>query len=248
LARVARCLTGWCSSATDKTTSPGEIVPSDVLALFDLDRTLLAVDCDEAWVEFLIEQGAIERASFEAGNRLVSERYQRGEVGLLEFTEFYLSTLTGHPVDRLEAWRETYQHTRIVPAIPAGSRKLVARHAGQGHLCVMTTAASRFLAGPIGRELGFEHVIATEPEMREGRFTGKVSGLPNMRESKIARLDAWLADRHLRLGDFRQSWFYSDSRNDIPLLSYVTHPVAVNADPVLAELAASKRWPVMQIG
>ncbi len=223
-------------------------MPSDVLALFDLDHTLLTVDCDEAWVEFLIEQGAVDRASFEAGNRLVGERYRRGEVGLLEFTEFYLSTLTAHPVDRLEAWRETYMRTKIVPAIPATSRKLIARHVGEGHLCVLTTAASRFLAGPIASELGFAHMIATEPEMHDGRFTGKVSGLPNMRESKIARLDAWLEDRNLRFGDFRQTWFYSDSRNDIPLLSRVSHPVAVNPDEMLAELAATKQWPVLQIG
>jgi HAD superfamily hydrolase (TIGR01490 family) len=223
-------------------------VPYDVLALFDLDHTLLTVDCDEAWVEFLVEQGVLDRARFEAGNRLVGERYRRGEVGLLEFTEFYLSTLTGHPIDRLEVWRQTYARTKIIPAIPVDSRQLIARHSGQGHLCVLTTAASRFLAGPIAEELGFEHVIATEPEMRDGRYTGKVAGLPNMRENKIARLDAWLAQRASRLGDFRQSWFYSDSRNDIPLLSKVTHPVAVNPDPVLAAMAATQRWPVLQIG
>ena len=220
----------------------------DVLALFDLDHTLLTVDCDEAWVEFLIEHGAIERAAFEAGNLRITDRYQRGEVGLLEFTEFYLSTLVGHPVERLDAWRETYLRTKIDPAIPAESQRLVAQHAGNGHLCVMTTAASRFLAGPIGRKLGLEHVIATEPEMLEGRYTGKVSGVPNMREGKIARLDAWLEGRGQRLGDFRQSWFYSDSRNDIPLLSWVTNPVAVNPDASLAEMAADRRWPVMQIG
>jgi HAD superfamily hydrolase (TIGR01490 family) len=223
-------------------------VTHEVLALFDLDHTLLTVDCDEAWVEFLIEHGVVERSSFEAGNRRITERYRRGEVGLLEFTEFYLSTLVGHPIERLEAWRDTYLQTKIDRAIPAESRRLVAQHAGSGHLCVMTTAASRFLAAPIGRKLGLEHVIATEPEMVEGRYTGKVSGLPNMRDGKIARLDAWLDERGQRFGDFRQSWFYSDSRNDIPLLSRVTHPVAVNADASLAEVAAEKHWPVMQIG
>ena len=223
-------------------------MPFDVLALFDLDHTLLTVDCDDAWVEYLIQLGVVERAAFEAGNRLIGERYRRGEVGLLEFTEFYLSTLAARPVDELEAWRGAYLRTSIIPAIPEASRELVEQHVAAGHLCVLTTAASRFLAGPIGRELGFEHVIATEPEMRFGRFTGKVAGVPNMRESKIVRLDAWLAERKLRLGDFRESWFYSDSRNDIPLLSKVTHPVAVNPDPVLSELAAKKRWPVLQIG
>jgi HAD superfamily hydrolase (TIGR01490 family) len=220
----------------------------DVLALFDLDHTLLTVDCDEAWVEFLIEQGVVERATFESRNRIIGDRYRRGEVGLLEFTEFYLSTLAGHPVDRLESWREAYLPAKILPAIPVASRKLVVRHVDDGHLCVLTTAASRFLAGPIAEELGFEHVIATEPEVRDGCFTGKVAGIPNMRERKIERLDAWLAGRERRLEDFQESWFYSDSRNDIPLLSKVTHPVAVNPDPTLAALAAGKRWPVLQIG
>lgn len=220
----------------------------DVLALFDLDHTLLTVDCDEAWVEFLIEQDVVERATFEAGNRIIGDRYRRGEVGLLEFTEFYLSTLAGHPVDRLESWREAYLRAKILPAISVDSRRLVARHVDDGHLCVMTTAASRFLAAPIGEEIGFEHVIATEPEMRDGRFTGKVAGIPNMREGKIERLATWLAARRRRLEDFQQSWFYSDSRNDIPLLSKVSHPVAVNPDPTLAALAAGKRWPVLQIG
>ena len=221
---------------------------SDVLALFDLDHTLLTVDCDEAWVEFLLEQGAIERATFEAGNQLVAERYRRGVVGLLEFTEFYLSTLVGHPLVRLTAWREAYLRTKIIPAVPAASRALIARHFAAGHLCVLTTAACGFLAAPIAADLGFEHVLATEPEMRDGGFTGKVSGLPNMRENKITRLDAWLAGRALRLDDFRQSWFYSDSRNDIPLLQKVTDPVAVNPDPTLAALAAERRWPMLRIG
>ena len=223
-------------------------MPADVIALFDLDHTLLTVDCDQAWVEYLIEQRALDGERFERGNRAVSERYRGGEVGLLEFTEFYLSTLVAHPDEELLAWRSEYLEQRILPAIPAAARSLVDRHGGAGDLCVLTTAASRFLAEPIARALGFEHVIATEPEMRDGRFTGKVMGVPNMRESKIERLEAWLAQRGRRLADFRQSWFYSDSRNDIPLLSRVTHPVAVNPDPSLAMLAADKRWPVLQIG
>jgi HAD superfamily hydrolase (TIGR01490 family) len=223
-------------------------VPADVLALFDLDHTLLTVDCDQAWVEYLIEQRALDRERFERGNRVVSERYRRGEVGLLEFTEFYLSTLVAYPVAKLLAWRSEYLEQRILPAIPAAARTLVDRHGGAGDLCVLTTAASRFLAEPIARELGFDHVIATEPEMRDGRFSGKVAGMPNMREGKIERLEAWLAERGQRLADFRQSWFYSDSRNDIPLLCRVTHPVAVNPDADLAVLAANNRWPVLQIG
>ncbi len=222
-------------------------MPADVIALFDLDHTLLTLDSDDSWVEHLLERGLIDRESFGERNRVIGERYRRGEVGLLEFTEFYLSTLASTPMASLQAWRADYLRERILPAIPATARDLVTMHRSKGDLCVLTTATNRFLSEPIARELGFEHLIATEPETRDGAFTGKVDGMPNMRERKIDRLDAWLAQRGMRLDAFRESWFYSDSRNDIPLLSKVTHPVAVNPDATLAALAGERRWPVLAI-
>ena len=108
---------------------------------------------------------------------------------------------------------------------------------------MLTTATSRFLTAPIARELGFEHLIATEPEFAGGMYTGRVVGTPNMREGKVERLRAWLAARGASLADFRETWFYSDSQNDLPLLSCVSHPVAVNPDPVLAAHARHKGWP-----
>lgn len=222
-------------------------MPADVLALFDLDHTLLTGDCDEAWVEFLIEREVLDRASFERANREVVDRYRRGEVGVLEFTEFYVSTLADHALPQLEAWRDEYLKQKIMPLISSAARELVGRHRASGDLMVLTTAASSFLTLRIAREFGFENLIATEPEMRGGRYTGRVAGTPNMREGKIARLDAWLAERNDTLARFRQSWFYSDSRNDIPLLSRVTHPVAVNADATLAALASEKGWATLRI-
>lgn len=222
-------------------------MPAHVLALFDLDHTLLTGDCDEAWIEFLIERGVLERTVFERANRDVVDRYRRGDVGILEFTEFYLSTLAPHGLPQLETWRGEYLRQKIMPLITNAARELVGSHRQSGHLTVLTTAASRFLTGPIARELGFEHLIATEPELRYGRFTGRVAGTPNMREGKIVRLDEWLAGRGEALESFDQSWFYSDSRNDIPLLSRVTHPVAVNADAVLAALASERGWPTLRI-
>ena len=137
---------------------------------------------------------------------------------------------------------------RILPSIAPAARNLIAKHRGLGHFMILTTATSRFLTAPIARELGFEHHIATEPEMKQGRYTGRVAGTPNMREGKVERLLAWLAERNMKLSDFRESWFYSDSQNDLPLLSHVTHPVAVNADPVLAAHARHKGWPQIVIG
>lgn len=222
-------------------------MPSDVLALFDLDHTLLTLDSDQAWVDYLIGEGALDRAVFERGNRAIADRYQAGEVGVAEFTEFYLGTLKDRDPRQLRAWRADYLARAIRPAIPAAARALVERHRGAGDLVVLTTATSRFLTAPIAEELGFEHLIATEPEMIGERYTGRVVGTPNMREGKIARLEAWLARRDRRLADFRQSWFYSDSRNDLPLLSRISHPVAVNPDPVLAAFARERAWPVLEI-
>jgi HAD superfamily hydrolase (TIGR01490 family) len=219
----------------------------DTIALFDLDRTLLTIDADEAWVEFLIEEGALDRGEFEPAMRDVSARYGRGEIGGHEFCGFYLSTLAAHESARLEAWRKQYLADRIFPAISSEARALVAKHRNAGHLVVLTTAASRFLTAPIAADLSIDNLIATEAEMKDGRYTGKVEGVPNMREGKIARLDAWLASRGTTLARFRESWFYSDSRNDVPLLSRVTNPVAVNPDPTLAALALAKGWPVLQI-
>lgn len=220
----------------------------DILALFDLDHTLLPQDTDEQWTEFLLEHGRLDRAAFDAASHDLVARYNRGEAEALEFTEFYLSTLTGFEPDELAALHAAFMHERVLPTIPAAARELIGKHRRLGHLMVLTTATSRFLTAPVARELGFEHHIATEPEMKDGRYTGRVAGTPNMREGKVERLLDWLAARGMKLSDFRESWFYSDSQNDLPLLSHVTHPVAVNADPVLAAHARHKGWPQITIG
>ena len=220
---------------------------ADVLALFDLDHTLLTVDSDEAWVEFLIEEGLLERARFERANHELLARYRAGEATSVEFTYFYLSTLVGREPSELAEWHTTYLERKIRPAISAAARALLAGHSGDGHLLILTTATNRFITAPIARELGLENLIATEAETKDGYYTGKVAGTPNLREGKVTRLEAWLSERDLTLEGFRQSWFYSDSVNDLPLLLRVTHPVAVNADPPLSVLARERGWPQIHI-
>ena len=228
-------------------TSGADTTP-DVLAIFDLDHTLLPHDTDEQWTGFLIAAGKLDRVEYDSANRELVARYNRGEAGALEFTEFYLSTLTRFSPEELQILHEAFMRERILPSIPQAARDLIAKHRRLGHLLVLTTATSRFLTEPVARELGFEHHIATEPEVRDGRFTGRVVGTPNMREGKVERLLEWLAALNLKLADFRESWFYSDSQNDLPLLSHVTHPVAVNADDMLAAHARLRGWPQIQIG
>jgi HAD superfamily hydrolase (TIGR01490 family) len=218
-----------------------------VIALFDLDHTLLTLDSDEAWVEFLIDERILDRGEYERANHDLVARYRAGQATSIEFSYFYMSTLAGRDPALLDAWHATYLERKIRPAISRAARELLAKHRSAGHLMVLTTATGRFIVAGIARELGFDNVIATEPEMKDGRYTGKVVGTPNMREGKVTRLEAWLAERGLRLDGFSQSWFYSDSVNDLPLLMRVTHPVAVNADPSLAALAGAERWPQIEL-
>jgi HAD superfamily hydrolase (TIGR01490 family) len=220
----------------------------DILALFDLDHTLVPHDTDERWVEYMVESGHLDRGAFERASLDLAERYKRGEAEALEFTEFYLSTLKPFDPADLEGWHAKFMRERVFPAIRPAARDLVAKHRKLGHLTVLTTATSRWLTAPLAAELEIEHMIATEPELRGGRFTGRVVGIPNMREGKVERLLMWLAERGMKLSDFRESWFYSDSQNDLALLSHVTHPVAVNPDPVLEAHARHKGWPQITIG
>lgn len=219
----------------------------DVLALFDLDHTLLTIDSDEAWVEFLIEEGTLDRATFERANHDMVARYRAGNATSVEFSYFYLATLVGREPSTLAQWHATYLERKIRPAISTAARTLLARHRGDGHLLILTTATNRFVTAPIARELGLENLIATEAEMHDGYYTGKITGTANLREGKVTRLETWLGERGLALEGFRQSWFYSDSINDLPLLLRVTHPVAVNADPPLAAVAREKGWPQIDI-
>lgn len=223
-------------------------MPADVLALFDLDHTLLPHDSDEQWVAFLIDEGVLDRKQYDAANRELIARFNRGEAGAVEFTEFYLSTLTRLDDADLEHRRERFIASRIRPRISAAARELVERHRAVGDLVVLTTAVMRFLAQPIAAEFGIVDVIATDAERIEGRYTGRMAGIANLREGKVERLLAWLARRGRRLADFREIYAYCDSLNDLPLLSHVNRPVAVNADAVLAAHARHMGWPVLQIG
>ncbi len=209
------------------------------LALFDLDKTLLSCDSDVEWHDFLIEKGAVAGTEKQA-NADMDTRYRSGEVGVLEYVRFYLRHYPPYDMATLLGWRATFLDKRIKPRILPAARTLLASH--KKDLVAIITATNRFLAEPITAAFGVEHLIATEPEIANDRFTGDIVGAPCMREGKIEHLDRWLDRRGKALEDFPESWFYSDSINDLPLLERVTHPVAVDADARLKEIARSRGW------
>jgi len=215
------------------------------LVLFDLDNTLLAGDSDFEWAQFLIEQGVLDREVYEARNQSFYDQYKAGTLDIHEFLDFQLKPLSRHPRAQLDAWHREFMAQKILPIIRDSARNLVASHADA--LRAVITATNSFVTAPIVREFGIEHLIATEPEEKNGSFTGKVTGVPCFREGKVARLESWLASRGANLGAFEASWFYSDSLNDLPLLERVTNPVAVDPDDTLRTHAERHGWPVITL-
>ena len=215
------------------------------LALFDLDNTLLEGDSDYEWAQFLIEEGVLHAGEYNAKNDWFYERYKDGTLDIHEFLDFQLRPIAGRPRAQLDAWHSAFMQRRIRPIILPKAAELVAKH--DGALTAIVTATNRFITQPIAAELGVANLLATDIEEDErGIFSGKPRGTPTFREGKIRRVKDWLAERGTTLADY-ESWFYSDSLNDLPLLELVTHPVAVDPDPTLRAKAAQRGWPIISL-
>ncbi len=219
------------------------------LALFDLDNTLLSGDSDFEWAQFLIDQKVLDREVQEGRNQYFYDQYKAGTLDIHEFLDFQLKPLARHSRQQLDAWHAEFMASRIRPMIGTQARALIAEHTAAGALTAIVTATNSFVTGPIARELGIPHLIATVPEQdpASGAFTGGVRGTPSFRDGKIARVEAWLETLGYYWGSFERSWFYSDSLNDLPLLAKVSHPVAVDADATLSAHAKQHGWPLLSL-
>ena len=217
------------------------------LALFDLDNTLLAGDSDYEWGQFLVDQGVLDAAEYEAQNREYYEQYVAGTLDIHEFLGFALRPLAEHEPEELARWHVEFMRARILPIISRAARALVAQHVAAGDLCAIVTATNSFVTRPIAAEFRVAHLVATEPESVNGRFTGRVAGTPCFREGKVERVADWLGGLGVAFKSFASSTFYSDSHNDLPLLERVTEPVAVDPDPQLEAAAARRGWRVMTL-
>lgn len=217
------------------------------LVLFDLDNTLLAGDSDFEWAQFLITKGVLDAELHAAMNDAFFQQYKAGTLDIHAFLDFQLAPLARHTRAELDAWHAEFMATRIRPIITVAARERVAQHAANGDLLAIVTATNSFVTGPICRELGIPHLVATIPAQANGVFSGQPRGLPAFREGKVERVEAWLESMGLWWGSFGESWFYSDSHNDLPLLEKVTHPVAVDADDTLVKIATTRGWPSISL-
>ncbi len=214
------------------------------LAIFDLDNTLLGGDSDHAWGEFLCRKGIVDPDAYRRANDYFYQQYQSGSLDIHEYLNFALLPLTRHELGQLQQWHQEFMATVIEPMLLPQAEALLRRHRDNGDFLLIITATNRFVTQPIADRLGVDAILATEPEMKDGAYTGHIAGTPCFQHGKIEHLQHWLAETGHNLSG---SYFYSDSHNDLPLLALVDHPVAVNPDPALQRHAEQRGWPILDL-
>lgn len=214
------------------------------LAIFDLDNTLLAGDSDHLWGEFLCANGLVDVDVYKARNDAFYQDYLNGTLDVIAYQNFCQEVLGKTDRDTLQQWHAQFMADYIEPIILPAGEALIAKHRAAGDYIMIITATNRFITGPIAERLGVDHLIATECGMRAGEYTGELAGVPSFQAGKITRLNEWLSENRATLLD---SYFYSDSHNDLPLLEKVTHAVAVDADERLRAIAQERGWQVISL-
>lgn len=210
------------------------------LAIFDLDGTLLSGDSDYSWGQFLVEKGLVDTQLYKQANDKFFQQYQDGTLDIHEYLAFSLAPLKSFSPEQLDQLHQDFMTEKVRPMMQDKATELLAKHKQQGHFLLMITATNQFVTGPIAEALGMDHIIAPVPEVVDQHYTGNIVGTPSFQEGKVTRLNEWLAETgHSMAG----SYFYSDSRNDLPLLELVDHPIAVDADETLSKIAEERGWP-----
>ncbi|QEY24832.1 HAD family hydrolase [Neisseria animalis] len=216
------------------------------LAIFDLDNTLINTDSDHSWPQYLMKKGLVDVEYTEAQNEKFYQDYRNGCLNIDEFLKFHLAPLKEYSMAELAEMHSEFMAEFITPHITPMQRMLVQSHQAAGDELLVISSTNEFIISPICHAFGILNVIGTQLEIGEdGRYTGNYIGTPSLKEGKITRLNQWLAARGESLADYGKVYFYSDSKNDLPLLRYVNEPVAVNPDEVLAQEALEKGWPVL---
>lgn len=214
------------------------------LAIFDLDNTLIGGDSDYLWGKFLCNNGYVDREIHSTEHERYYRDYKAGVLDIRKFLEFQLQPLTNVEPEILSARRKQYIDEMIRPILLDKAGDLIADHRQQGHVLLIITATNRFITEPIAELLDIKNLIASEAEIKNGHYTGKPAGIPSYAAGKITRLQSWLEEHNYQPDE---TWFYSDSHNDLPLLRMVDHPVAVDPDEILKKESKKNNWPVISL-
>ena len=214
------------------------------LALFDLDNTLLSGDSDYEWGRYLVSKQLVDAERYEEANQKFYEDYKAGMLDIREFSAFSFEPLSRIPIQELKQLHQGFMDEIIRPLITDKARQLVEQHREQGHTLAIITATNSFITTPIAKEFGIPNLIATEPKIIKGRYSTEIDGIPCFKEGKVERLKTWLAEHNETLQD---SYFYSDSHNDLPLMEKVETAIAVDPDDKLRKIAVDRAWEIMSL-
>lgn len=214
------------------------------LAIFDLDNTLLAGDSDHAWGEFLVARQLVDSEEHQRRNDEFYVQYQQGGLDIDAYLRFALAPIAGQSPAELAPLHRDFMENYIAAMQLPKATALIDKHRQQGHTLMIITATNRFVTGPIAKALGIDILLASEAEIIDGAYTGQSEDIPCFQEGKVVRLNRWLRENGKDLAD---SYFYSDSHNDLPLLKQVDHPVAVDPDQTLRDYAAQQGWPIISL-
>ncbi len=218
------------------------------LCLFDLDHTLLPIDSDHAWGEFMIGLGWVDEAAFRRGNDAFYAQYREGRLDIEAYIAFATAPLRARSASELAAAHARFMAQVIAPALRPQAQELVESHRRRGDRLALVTSTNEFVTGPIAAAFAIEPLIATRLQRdAQGRYTGRIEGTPAFREGKVARVGQWLAESGAGWRDFDRISVYSDSLNDLALLERASEPVAVNPSSDLEALARERGWRIMKL-
>jgi len=214
------------------------------LAIFDLDNTLIAGDSDHSWGEFLVQKNLVDAAVYAEANDRFYQQYKAATLDIQEYLAFSLAPLTRYTLDELAAFHQEFMSDYVKPMMLPKAKTLLQQHRDQGDYLLIITATNSFVTHPIAAYLGVDDILASDAEIRDGRYTGKGTGTPCFQGGKVIRLQEWLKMKGFSLDD---AYFYSDSINDLPLLEQVPNPVAVDADERLSKTAQERGWQMLSL-
>lgn len=214
------------------------------LAIFDLDNTLIAGDSDHSWGEFLVDQNIVDRQYYKKMNDKFYADYESGCLDIFAYLQFSVEPLTKLPLEKLQSLHQQFMREVIDPMKLDKANDLINRHRQAGDRLLVITSTNRFIVEPICKSLGINEIIATDLEIIDNKYTGKVMGTPTFKEGKVERFNQWLKQQ--KESD-NESYFYSDSINDMPMLMQVAYPIAVDPDPALRMEAESRSWEIISL-
>jgi HAD superfamily hydrolase (TIGR01490 family) len=214
------------------------------LAIFDLDNTLIAGDSDHSWGEFLVDQNIVDRQLYKKMNDKFYADYESGCLDIFSYLEFSVEPLTQFSLQELDILHQQFMRDVIEPMKLDQAETLINHHRQAGDRILVITSTNRFIVEPICNSLGINEIIATDLQIIDGKYTGKVDGTPTFKEGKVERFNQWLREQNT---NNEGSYFYSDSINDMPMLLEVTYPIAVDPDPALRKEAESRHWEIISL-